>query len=144
VIGEVDKTEVLYSRELFQSQDDAPLANRQSNTSDGSPHFSRRLYEFVSKESSSYGAFPLRPGTHQMLAAPQLELVKQACHIFALDGDVKDEVANMKRALLRILKVRVFYRCSLLYEHSVRVSLCFFCFFFCCAFVVCVEYACAK
>ena len=64
-----------------------------------------------------------------MLAAPQLELVKQACHIFALDGDVKDEVANMKRALLRILKVRVFYRCSLLYEHSVRVSLCFFVFF---------------
>ena len=113
VIGEVDKTEVLYSRELFQSQDDAPLANRQSNTSDGSPHFSRRLYEFVSKESSSYGAFPLRPGTHQMLAAPQLELVKQACHIFALDGDVKDEVANMKRALLRILKVRVLYHCCM-------------------------------
>ena len=41
----------------------------------------------------------------QELRGPQLELVKQACHIFALDADVKGEVANMKRALLRVLKV---------------------------------------
>ena len=34
--------------------------------------------------------------------------VAQACHIFALDEDVKNEVANMKRALLRLLNVREF------------------------------------
>ena len=44
-------------------------------------------------------------GSHQEFGAPQLELLKQACHVFALDRDVKNEVANMKRALLRVLKV---------------------------------------
>jgi len=46
-------------------------------------------------------------GTHHVMGPPQLELVKQACQIFALDDDVKNEVANMKRALLRVLKVHV-------------------------------------
>ena len=45
---------------------------------ESSPHFSRRLYDFISKESSSLGAFPLRPGTHRDLRAPQLELLSPA------------------------------------------------------------------
>merc|ERR1712216_467592 len=56
----------------------------------------------------SLGAFPSRPGTHRDMRAPQLELLKQACEIFALDDQVKAEVGNMKRALLRVLKVREF------------------------------------
>jgi len=103
-VGEVDKSEVLYSRELFES----PEAGVQRVGKEGSPHFSRKLYDLISKESSSIGAYPLRPGTHHVMGPPQLELVKQACQIFALDDDVKNEVANMKRALLRVLKVREF------------------------------------
>ena len=103
-VGEVDKLEVLYSKELFES----PEAGAARVSPESSPHFSRRLYDFISKESSSLGAFPSRPGTHRDMRAPQLELLKQACEIFALDDQVKAEVGNMKRALLRVLKVREF------------------------------------
>lgn len=99
-VGEVDKTETLFCKELFES----PPADRRIGK-DSSPHFSKRLYDIISKESYSVGLFPLRPGKHLDLGPPQLELLKQVCHIFALDNDVKDEVANMKRALLRFLKV---------------------------------------
>jgi len=57
-VGEVDKSEVLYSRELFES----PEAGVQRVGKEGSPHFSRKLYDLISKESSSIGAYPLRPG----------------------------------------------------------------------------------
>ena len=100
-VGEVDRTEVLYRKELFES----PAVADKRVTKEGSPHFSKRLYDVISKEAYSVGTFPLRPGSHHSLAAPQLELLKQACHIFALDDDVVSEVANMKRALLRFLKV---------------------------------------
>jgi DNA polymerase epsilon subunit 1 len=102
-IAEVDKTEVLYSKELFQSPD--KCEPRLGKDKESSPHFSRKLYEVISKESSSVGKYPRLPGSHQEFGVPQLELLKQACHVFALDNDVKNEVANMKRALLRVLKV---------------------------------------
>jgi hypothetical protein len=45
----------------------------------------------------------------------------------------------MKRALLRILKVRVLYHCCM------RIAcVCPRFLFFCCDFVGCVEYECAK
>jgi hypothetical protein len=108
-VGEVDKMEVLYSKELFETPEDAT----KRVTEESSPHFSRRLYEIISKESNSFGAFHLRPGTYQQVEKllPQLELVKQACHIFALDEDVKNEVATMKRSLLKLLKVSKMYLC---------------------------------
>lgn len=50
---------MLYSKELFESPDG--VAQRVGK--DSSPHFSRRLFEIVSKESHSVGLFPQRPGT---------------------------------------------------------------------------------
>jgi len=52
--------------------------------------------------------FPKRAGSHLSLTDPLLEFVKAVTHVLGLDTVLSDEVAGMRRVLLRDIKIREF------------------------------------
>ncbi|EFN52544.1 hypothetical protein CHLNCDRAFT_26745 [Chlorella variabilis] len=56
-------------------------------------------------------AFPRLAGSHltdEELGTPALAFVRAVCHLFALDGEVADEVARLRRSMLQSMKVKEF------------------------------------
>lgn len=76
----------------------------------------RKLLEFISDLSDVFAGlaragedpFPLRAGSHLKSTNPLLEFVKAVTHVLALDGTLCEDVASLRRMLLREIKVREF------------------------------------
>ena len=94
--------EIQFTKELFTAGGGREEGGAGS---DVAPHFSKRLFEEIRKDSGQVLEFPSRPGSHLDMRDPHLEVLKQVCFVFGLDPELKAEVDVMKRGLLRLLQV---------------------------------------
>jgi len=64
-----------------------------------------KLPKDTSLPNESADSFPLRPGSHLILHDPALEFIKYICLVLALDDDIKEQVAILRKNLLRMVDV---------------------------------------
>lgn len=75
----------------------------------------KKLLEFISELGDVFAGlaagedpFPQRAGSHLKSTNPLLEFVKAVTHVLSLDGTLGEDVASLRRMLLREIKVREF------------------------------------
>lgn len=53
-------------------------------------------------------AFPSMPGTQSKVINPALEFIKAICKVLTLDASISDEVAKLRRNMLKLINVGEF------------------------------------